>query len=120
MNRRDFLLLRTDPHGRDARARDVELSCERLYMQWLDADTVQAGREDSDDSPEPSLWGGEPPPRLAGRSRRQLLEELDRELREVKIVRVMKSEWLVGDLREDFERLMEGFRARGGRVLVQT
>lgn len=114
MHRRDFLLLRTTP-----RRREFELSCERLYMRCLDTQ-LTAPQADDADPMETSLWGGEPPARLAGHSRAQLFDDLDRELREVEVLKVVGSHWLVGDLRQDFERLMDGFRARGGRIQIQS
>lgn len=112
MNRRDFFLLRTEPRGRVA-----DLSCKRLYMRCLDAQVTGGERDESADSSEPSQWGGEPPARFLERAPRQLFEELDRELREVEVLRVVDSQWLVGDLRRDFDNLMALFRARGGRVV---
>ena len=114
MNRRDFLLLRKDP-----RQREFELSCDRLYMQCLDTEMTRLRPEVVADPPETSPWGGEPPAKFAGRSREQLFEALDRELREVEVLKVVNSQWLVGELRQDFDRLMEGFCARGGRVDIQ-
>jgi hypothetical protein len=113
MNRRDFLLLRKEPPQRE-----LELSCDRLYMQCLDTEMTGLQPEDVADRSETSP-GGEPPARFAGRSRDQLFEALDRELREVEVLKVVNSQWLVGDLRQDFDRLIEGFCARGGRVDIQ-
>ena len=114
MNRRDFLLLRKEP-----RQREFELSCDQLYMQCLDTGMTGPQPEDVADPAETSPWGGEPPAKFAGRSREQLFEALDRELREVEVLKVVNSQWLVGDLRQDFDRLMEGFCARGGRVDIR-
>ena len=111
MNRRDFLLLRMEPRGRV-----VELSCERLYMRYLDTQVTSGQRDESAASAETSPWGGEPPARFAARTSQQLFEELDRELREVEVLRVHDSHWLAGDLRRDFDNLMALFRARGGRI----
>jgi len=115
MNRRDFLLLRKEP-----RHREFELACDRLYMQCLDAQVTGPQPEDPADPTETSASEGEPPAKFAGRSREQLFEALDRELLEVEVLKVVNSQWLVGDLRQDFDRLMEGFCARGGRVEIQT
>lgn len=111
MNRRDFLLLRKDPQPRE-----FELACDRFYMQCVDAQMTGPQPEDPGDTAETSAGEGEPPARFAGRSREQLLEALDRELREVEVLKVVNSQWLVGDVRRDLDRLIEGFRARGGRV----
>ena len=113
MNRREFLLLRREPRGRV-----VELSCERLYMRCLDTQVTGGQRNESADSAETSPWGGEPPARFPERTPQHVFEELDRELREVEVLRVVDSQWLVGDLRRDFENLIALFRARGGRVEI--
>ncbi len=115
MNRRDFLLLRKDPQPRE-----FELACDRLYMQCLDAGVTGPQLEDPVDTAETSAGEGEPPARFAGRSREQLFEALDRELREVAVLKIVNGRWLVGDVRQDLDRLIEGFRARGGRVEIQT
>jgi hypothetical protein len=112
MNRREFLLLRTAPRGRV-----VELSCERLYMRCLDTQVTGWRHHGSAESTESSPWGGEPAARFAERTPQQLFEELDRELRDVDVLRVVDSQWLAGDLRREFDTLMAGFRARGGRVV---
>jgi hypothetical protein len=119
MNRRDFFLLRMEPRGLQTMPRDVELSCEQLYMRCLDTQVTGAQPGNSADSAEPSPWGGEPAAAFAERTRQQVFEALDRELREVDVLRVVDSQWLVGDLRRDFENVMDLFRARGGRVQVQ-
>lgn len=119
MNRRDFLLLRIEPQGLETTPRAVELSCERLYMRWLDTQVTGAPREESTGAAETSPWGGEPPAVFAERTPQQLFEALDRELRDVDLLRVVDSQWLVGDLRQDFDLLMDAFRARGGRVHIQ-
>ena len=113
MNRREFLLLRTEPRGRE-----VELSCERLYMRCLDTQVTGCQHNDSAESAERVQWGGEPPARFAECTPQQLFEELDRELREVEVLRVVDSQWLAGDLRRDVDNLVAVFRARGGRVEI--
>ena len=115
MNRRDFLLLRKDPQPRE-----LELACDRLYMQCLDAQVTGPQPEDPADTAETPAGEGEPPARFAARSREQLFAALDLELREVEVLKVVNSQWLVGDLQQDLDRLIEGFRARGGRVEIQT
>ena len=112
MNRRDFLLLRTEPRTLEPEPIEVEISCERLYMRCLDTQITGAQRGDPGDWEGP----GEPPAVFTGRTRQQLFEDLNRELLEVDVLRVVDSQWLVGDLRQDFDHLIEAFRARGGRV----
>lgn len=84
MNRRDFLLLRTD-------GATVTLSCERLYMRFLDA---QMDGTTAD-----------------------LFENLARDLRRVTAVRLIDPSWLSREeLRAEVEPLLDAFRKRGGRI----
>jgi hypothetical protein len=78
MNRRDFLLLRTD-----GAAHAAVLSCERLYMRYLDSqmdDTTGA-----------------------------LFAHLSDELRTVKTLRLTDSSWLAcGDLKDRLDAVLQG------------
>jgi hypothetical protein len=78
MHRRDFLLLRTDG-SRGA----AELSCERLYMRYLDSQT--------DDSTAAFFAG------------------LSDELRKVKTLRLTDTSWLAcGDLKDRLDAALLG------------
>ncbi len=111
MNRRDLLLLRTTP-----KARVVELSCQRLYMQYLDlrrtaAATAQDIRQD--------YWLGEPEPEYAGRDAQELFHDIASQLREADVFRITGRDWLCDEeLVKEVERLTSDFAARGGRVEV--
>ena len=84
MRRRDFLLLRSD-------GPTVVLSCEALFMRFLDAEN--AGAVD------------------------QLFENLARDLAQVSRVRLADPSWLArDDFRARVDTVLDGFRARGGRV----
>ena len=85
MNRRDFLLAR--PAGQPAL-----LSCERLYMRFLDSQI---------DGTTPQLFD-----RLAG------------DLRGVGAVRLTQTSWLArADLKAQLDAVLDAFRAGGGRIL---
>jgi hypothetical protein len=105
MKRRDFLMFRTE-----GRTKTVELSCERLYMLYVDTRN-RPGPEPADE------YEGEPPARFALRTARQLFDDLARDLRDADVLRVTHTEWLA---EEEFTRevtaLAEAVRARGGRV----
>lgn len=84
VNRREFLLLRA---GRPV----VELSCEQLYMKYIDA---QATSETD-----------------------QLFGRLARELSSLTTVRVIDRGWLASEeFRRHLDRVLGAFRARGGRI----
>lgn len=84
MNRRDLLLLRTD-------GRSTRLSCEALFMRFVDAQND--GTLD------------------------QLFANLERDLRQVRRITLVDRSWLShDDLRARVDELLEAFRQRGGRV----
>jgi hypothetical protein len=84
-DRRDFLLLRVEG------PRDAELSCERLYMRWVDA--------------------------TASGSKRELFDSLRADLLKAKVLYINGREWLAtSELREQVERMLSEFAAGGGTV----
>jgi hypothetical protein len=86
MQRRDFLLLRT------AADREIELSCEQLYMRFVDAQA---------EGTVPRLFA-------------VLAEDLSR----VSTVRLVERSWLSsGELRTQLDAALESFASRGGRVI---
>ena len=85
MDRRDFLLLRV------AGPRETELSCERLYMRYVDAE--------------------------ANRTTWDLLVLLQDDLAKTRSVRVTHREWLAAsELKREVERILSDFAAAGGAV----
>ncbi len=85
MNRRDFLLMRV------RRESSLELSCEQLYMRYLDA--------------------------CSNGSTALLFEWLEGEIQAVKELHLRDTAWLAEEnLRQQLEPLLASFRARGGRV----
>lgn len=84
MNRRDFLLLRSD-------GATVTLSCERLYMRFLDSQMDGTATE--------------------------LFENLARDLRRVTAVRLIDPSWLSREeLRAALAPVLDAFQKRGGRI----
>lgn len=84
INRRDFLFLRSE-------GRSTVLSCESLFMRFIDAEndgTVDA-----------------------------LFAHLARDLAQVKAVRLTGRSWLARpDLRVRVDEALDGFQRRGGRI----
>jgi hypothetical protein len=108
INRRDLLLLRATP-----RARVFELSCERLYMHYLDVARPHVGPQivPADDGL------GEPDAQYDMANAQDLFDGLARELDAADVVRVVGREWLADDeLKQEVERLIAAFVARGGRM----
>jgi len=86
VNRREFLLLSP---GR--RKETAEISCERLYMHYLDAEVEGTTRD--------------------------LFDALDEQLRSMRELRLLDTEWLSrADLLARVEPILAAFHARGGRV----
>jgi len=89
IDRRGFLLLR--PSGDPV---VIELSCEQLLMKYLDARVDGAAAD--------------------------LFARLNEELRGARELRLVDTTWLAReDLRQRLEPVLDAFRARGGRLVVQ-
>src|SRR5439155_15616214 len=84
MNRREFLFF-TNP-----RKNTAELSCQQLYMRYLDS----------------TLEGTNP----------QFLQEIEQRLSGITSVRLTDSVWLSSDELKPVASLLDAFRARGGRI----
>jgi hypothetical protein len=85
MNRRQFLL------ARPGRTDTIELSCEQLYMRYLDA-------------------------RASG-TEAELFAWVEGQLRDAAELRLRDTEWLEeADLKRGLVQALTVFRARGGRV----
>ena len=106
MNRRDFLLFRTA-----GSEKTVELSCERLYMHYRDAQIgeLPPDPDGSTTANHPRGSDGNPAPAVRG---------LASDLAHADVLRVTHAEWLAAadDFRHEVERLAAAVRARGGRV----
>ena len=110
MNRRDFLLLRRVPSSRI-----VELSCQQLYVRYLDTKITGGIAGDADAAPDP--WGGEPQPVFDERTFADVLRSIEDALRDADVVRLKESAWLAcEDVKRGLDGVLEKFRARGGRV----
>lgn len=117
MDRRSFLMLKTK-----GRERVVELSCERLYMRWADAragvgrPAVAEGAAEGVGSDARS-WEGEPPTDIVTETPDQLFEQLERELAQADVLRVLERDWLADEaFRSSVETRVEAFRRRGGTI----
>ena len=88
INRRDFLLLRV------AGDNVAELSCERLFMRFVDA--------------------------AAEGQTARLFEALAADLRRTRVVRLTDVSWLArDDLKTPLDAVLRVFRDEGGRVLAE-
>src|SRR5262245_32244785 len=105
MNRRDFLRFRTD-----GRTKAAELSCERLYMLYVDT-------RNTPEAEPPEEYDGEPPARFEIRSARQLFDDILRDLDGVDVLRVLHAEWLAdAEFKREVDALIAAVKSRGGRV----
>ena len=85
MNRRDFLSFRIDRENHAA-----ELSCEQLYMRYLDS-TVDGTTE-------------------------EFFQKIEQTLSGVSVLRLSETGWLACEELKPMESLIATFRNRGGRV----
>jgi hypothetical protein len=109
VRRRDFLLLRAEG-GR----RVLELSCEHLYMRYVDARSGMLLQSGEDAGPAP--WDGEPSTEVQTPTTRELFDRLERELSDADELRVREPHWLTGEFGREVEARIVAFRRGGGRV----
>ena len=108
MDRRAFLSL-----GSRGRLRVLDLSCEALYMRWVDARARMVSGADEPVTPE----SGEPPTRIAAENPEELLDEIVRRLANADTLRMTDAQWLSDEgLRDRVEAIVAAFERRGGRV----
>jgi len=110
MDRRAFL--RFSVKGR---RRELELSCERLYVRYVDARAAKGPLANVVDAL-PS-WEGEPPTAIETETVDDLFQDLERSLEGADVLRVLDRKWLgEGDLRREVEARVDAFRRRGGVI----
>jgi hypothetical protein len=90
MNRRNFLLLKVTP-----RTHAVVLSCEELYMRYLDSHLDNSTAE--------------------------LFDRLRAELREADTLQLADTTWFAdAEFKQTLGRVLEAYRAAGGHVAAAT
>jgi hypothetical protein len=111
LSRRAFLQLKADSQRRIA-----ELSCERLYMRFLDAQLQGSDAADAAHEAE-----SERAPVFEGDSSADaLFESLARELMKADELRLTERSWLLNEeFRARLEPVLAAFQARGG-VIVEA
>jgi hypothetical protein len=110
MNRRDFLFLRRTPRGKT-----LELSCHDLYIRTLNAEAPTTQSKDDVYDHEP--WMGEPPADFEKPADDDWLQQVERQLRDVEVLKLLDDQWLKPTgISARLEPLLTAFRARGGRV----
>lgn len=114
MNRRDFLMFRTD--GAD---RIVDLSCQKLFVHYLDMcsgfaqGTPEAGLLDDAD-----WWAGEPPLEIATTAPDDFFRSVQADILNADKLRIVDMEWMAQEeFRIRMETLIAAFRAAGGEIL---
>ncbi|MDA1371121.1 MAG: hypothetical protein O2971_10215 [Proteobacteria bacterium] len=116
MNRREFLLFRTEGSQRVA-----ELSCEKLFMHFQDLNSsVQQGREEQGTLADADWWAGEPALLINTIDHEEFFRAVLSDLQNVDQLSVKDVEWLVqGDFRIRVDTLLAAFQAGGGQVSYQ-
>jgi hypothetical protein len=117
MNRRDFLMFRTEDSQRVA-----ELSCEKLFMHFQDLSSgFQQATEEAGTLDDADWWAGEPPLSIHGLDPETFFRGVLGEMGETDCLRVLDMEWLAqGDFRIRVETLLAAFKAQGGEVLFKN
>ena len=113
VSRRDFLTLRTS-----GTKRVLELSCEPLFMRYVDACSSVGVRGGGDASAADSFTVfGEPQTDIDLPTVQALFAELEGKLCDADVLRVMGREWLSdADFGRRVSACIDGFVSRGGRV----
>jgi hypothetical protein len=88
MNRREFLFFTKDPNN------SAELSCEQLYMRYVDS-TVDGTTS-------------------------HFFQKLQESLASVTSLRLIEPSWLSCDELQPVQSILEAFRERGGRIDYQN
>jgi|TARA_B110000881_G_scaffold71975_1_gene62471 hypothetical protein len=116
MNRRDFLLLRSEEDLQLA-----ELSCQKLFVLYsgLNSGFHEAEAEEGtiDDA---DWWAGEPPLLIHSIDPDEFFSSVMQDLKGVDSLTVLDMEWVAqGDFRIRVETLLAAVRARGVEVVFQ-
>ena len=117
MNRRDFLLLRTEESKTVA-----ELSCEKLFMHYQDLGSdFQQAEGESGTLHDAEWWVGEPPLSLNHIDPLAFFRSVQTDIIKADKLRVLDMEWLAqGEFRIRIETLLASFKATGGEVLYKN
>ena len=93
----------------------MELSCRLLYMRCMDSRVTTGEADARSDGPDP--WGNEPPAAWNPRTEAEIFDGLATELRGADVLRLVDRQWIQeGEMSRRLDRLLETFRAGGGRV----
>lgn len=117
MNRRDFLLFRTEDDKKVA-----DLSCEKLFIHYegLNSGFHQA-REEAGTLDDADWWAGEPPLKIYRSDPETFFRSVLADLKDVDSLRVLDMEWLAqGDFRIRVETLLAAFKAKGSDVVFPS
>lgn len=106
VSRRDFLRLRSS-----GQEKILELSCRMLFMRCSDAAIATPSAEEYEQAV------GEPPAVLTRRTPEAMFAEIEQDLRDAQVLRLVEPEWL-GSMEgaAQFQAIVDAFRVRGGRV----
>ena len=113
MNRRNFLLFRTEDDKRVA-----DLSCEKLFIHYEGLQSgFQHAQEEAGTPDDAEWWAGEPPLAINSIGHEEFFRSIQSELMDVDRLRVLDMEWLgQGDFRIRVETLLAVFKAKGSEV----
>lgn len=114
VNRREFIFFKNRSNGKEV----IELSCETLYMQFMDIETAGSIFEEETKSINENSWlSDEPPVQLTINSTDDFFDDLQAQLSGCKKLRLLDSSWIVvGKFKEKIEYLLYVYETSGGEI----
>lgn len=117
MNRRDFLLFKTEGSKKVA-----ELSCEKLFVHYQGLSSgIHHAKEEAGTFDDAEWWAGEPPLLVSSMDTEEFFRSVQSDITGVDSLQVLDMEWLQqGDFRIRVETLLAAFKAQGSDVVFQN
>lgn len=114
MNRRDFLLFRTEGHERI-----VELSCQKLFVHFLDLSSgIARGKTEAGTLLDADWWAGEPPLEIGTTAPDDFFRSIQADILRADKLHITDMEWMAqGEFRIRVETLIAAFKAAGGELV---
>lgn len=115
MNRRNFIFL-----TKNSNRQVVELSCETLYMHYMDILTANSIRESRTSAMRGDDWlPGEFPEPLSTYGIENYFSDLQSQLSGYKKLRLLDSSWIIAGLFKDkIDALLHAYRELGGELEI--
>lgn len=115
MNRRNFIFL-----TKNSNRQVVELSCETLYMHYMDILTANSIRESTTSAMRGDEWlSGEFPESQTTYGIEDYFSDLQSQLSGYKKLRLLDSNWIIaGHFKDKIDALLHAYRELGGELEI--